>query len=165
MYLFLIYRQAHCPTDARRAQGLLRQRAHVPVVAELHRHPRCPGHRHAELRRPARLHLRLPVHRRRHADHAIRAVYLPLAGEIDSCEGPSRVRRPLRPHRPGYHLVAGRHRQLRAPDHVRWCGGWQEELKLSDLDPPEKKTARNAAMTCATAGFYVERKEESYDCP
>ena len=38
-------RQAHRAPDPRRTQSLLRQRAHLPLMAQLHRYPRRPRHR------------------------------------------------------------------------------------------------------------------------
>ncbi len=81
-------RQAHRPPNPSRAQSLLRQRAHVPIMAQLHRHHRRPGHWHAQLWRPGRLHLRLSLHRRRHAHHDLRPHHLPLACQVDTHEGP-----------------------------------------------------------------------------
>ena len=43
-------RQAHRPPKSRRAQGLLRQRAYLPLMAQLHRHPRRPRRRSSQFR-------------------------------------------------------------------------------------------------------------------
>lgn len=37
-------RQAHCPSHPRRAQGLLRQRAYLPLMAQFHRYSRRSRH-------------------------------------------------------------------------------------------------------------------------
>jgi hypothetical protein len=44
-------RQAHRPAYPRRAQSLLRQRAYLPLMAQLHRHPRRPRNWAPQLRR------------------------------------------------------------------------------------------------------------------
>lgn len=115
--LTLSSRQAHRPADPRRAQGLLRQRANLPVMAQLHCDPRRAGHWHAQLWRPGGLHLGLPLHGRRHADHDICAGDVPLESKVNTSEGPGRLRRPVRPDLPGHHPVAGRRRQLCPPHH------------------------------------------------
>ncbi|POR38643.1 Uncharacterized protein TPAR_01161, partial [Tolypocladium paradoxum] len=110
-------RQAHRPADPRRAQGLLRQRANVSVMAQLHRHPRRAGHWHAQLRRPRGLHLGLSLHGCRHVDHDICAGDVSLAREVDTDQGPGRLRRPVRPDLPGHHSLVGRRGQLCPPHH------------------------------------------------
>ena len=44
VHVLIASRQAHCPPHPRRAQGLLRQRAYLPFMAQLHRRPRRLGH-------------------------------------------------------------------------------------------------------------------------
>merc|ERR1712029_109610 len=63
--------QTHRPPPPRRAQSLLRQRTHLPLLAQLHRHPGRPGRRPPQLRRPRRHALRprdLPLASKKHPD-------------------------------------------------------------------------------------------------
>lgn len=87
-------------------------------MAQLHRYPRRPRDRHAQLWRPARLHLGLPLHRRCHGNHGVCARDVPLARKIDTNEGPGRLRRPLRSDLSGHHPAPRRGGQLCPEDHV-----------------------------------------------
>ena len=84
-------RQTHRPPHARRTQSLLRQRTHLPLLAELHRHPRRSGRRLTQLRRQRGPDLRRVFHGRGDGGDDLRAVYVPLAGEEYKGEGAGRV--------------------------------------------------------------------------
>lgn len=72
-------RQANRPPNPSRAQSLLRKRAHLPLMAEFHRHPRRLSRRAPEFRRSHRSHLRSPLHRHRHGRNDLRSSDIPLA--------------------------------------------------------------------------------------
>lgn len=75
----LLSRKANCYSHPRRAQGLLRQRAYLPLVAQLHRRHWRSCHRSAQLWRPNWPHLGWPLHPGRHDHHVLRSRHIPLA--------------------------------------------------------------------------------------
>jgi hypothetical protein len=92
------HRQANRPPHPRRAQSLLRQRAHLPLLAQFHRHPRWTSRWTPELRRPHRSHFRRPIHRHCHGRHDLCPRHIPLASTEHPAPRTERHRRPIRSH-------------------------------------------------------------------
>lgn len=61
-------------------------------MAQLHRDTGRPRYRHAQLWRPAGLHLCLPLYGGRHGRHDLRADNVPLASAVYTAEGPGGFR-------------------------------------------------------------------------
>lgn len=91
LLLLLILTPSHRQTDRppypRRAQSLLRQRAHLPLLAQFHRYPRRSRHRSFKLRRQRWSYIRSAVHDCGNGDDAVCACDVSLAGQEYTDEG------------------------------------------------------------------------------
>ena len=100
-------RQTNRPPDASRTKSLLRQRAHLPVMAQLYRDPGRAGGRFAELQRPNWSHLGGAIHHHRHGGHDLRLGYIPLARGQHPTPWTERVWWPVWSEYSGYCVVGG----------------------------------------------------------